>query len=66
MKKDNETNKEHESCVFYCYKNYCNRNYAREKKAFGWASVIEYKCKGKCYLYRKNNWFNRLIKWLFF
>lgn len=57
--------KEEQDCIYYCWGGYCNRNYYKERKAFGWASVIEYKCKKKCYLFRKRNWFNKLIVWLF-
>ena len=66
MEKDIKKSKEEENCIFYCYKGYCNRNYYKEKKAFGWASVIEYRCKKKCYLFRKRNLWNKIIAWLFF
>lgn len=59
------TKRPEEDCIFYCYKGYCNRNYSKERKAFGWSSVIEYKCKKKCYLFKKNTWYNRLLLWLF-
>lgn len=59
-----ENTNEYKQCIFYCWGGYCNRNYNKEVRDFGWSSVTEYPCKKKCYLYRKKNFWNKIIAWI--
>lgn len=55
---------EYKECIYYCYGNFCNRMYSKERRAFGYASVTDYKCTKKCYLFKKRTWINRFLAWL--
>lgn len=63
IKKDNQ-NIEYKQCLYYCYGNYCNRTYAKEKKQLGYSDLTEYQCTKKCYLFKKRNLWNKIIVWL--
>lgn len=63
MEKDK---KEYKNCLFYSYGQFCNRFYREDKNKYGWADLTEYRCYKKCIYFRKKNWFNRFLLWLFF
>lgn len=63
MKDQEKQDKEYRDCVYYCYGNYCNRTYAKEKKQLGYSDLTEYSCTKKCYLFRKRNWWNKFVVW---
>ena len=57
MKKQSQY-KEYRKCVYYVYGQFCNRNYAKEKKQLGYSDLTEYRCNKKCYLFKKRNLWN--------
>lgn len=65
MERQKNNNQEYKKCIYYCYGHFCNRNYAREKKELGFSDLTEYRCTKKCYLFKKNNWINHILRWLF-
>lgn len=60
-----KNNQDHTKCIYYCYKNFCNRTYKKETKKYGYCDLTEYKCAKKCPYFRRDNWINHILRWLF-
>lgn len=63
-KQKNNKDEEYKQCIYYCYGNFCNRNYAKEKKALGYSDLTEYRCTKKCYLFKNKSFIHAILRWL--
>ena len=46
-------------CIYFCYKQYCDKDYKIEKQKYGYADLTDYKCEfkdcqNKCKNYKEN------------
>lgn len=51
-------------CKYISYGRYCSRTYEEDKYYYGWVSLAEYSCNGKCKYYKKRTFFDRIKKHL--
>lgn len=56
---------EYKTCLYYCYGQFCNKWYKKETFKYGYSDLTEYRCYRKCPHFRKNNWWNRLLRTIF-
>ena len=52
------------NCRYLCYGRYCNRTYKEDKYYYGWVSLAEYRCNGKCKFYKEITFGYRIKKLL--
>lgn len=43
------------SCIYLSYGRYCSRTYKKDKYYYGWVSLAEYSCNGKCRYYKRKS-----------
>lgn len=43
------------NCRYLCYGRYCSRTYKEDKYYYGWVSLAEYSCNGKCRYYKRKS-----------
>lgn len=49
-------------CRYLSYGRYCSRTYKKDKYYYGWVSLAEYSCNGKCKYFQPDNLFYKIIK----
>lgn len=52
------------SCIYLSYGRYCSRTYKKDKYYYGWVSLAEYSCNGRCRYYKENTFWHRIKKLL--
>lgn len=48
------------TCRYLCYGRYCSRTYKEDKDYYGWVSLAEYSCNGKCRYYKERTFWYRI------